>query len=131
MIRVFPDGVATQRDTTVYVVDNRPSDYRHLVQANQDSRQSFAFLSDARSALRVNPSSNRAVWIINLDLPDMSGTDLYSMLRLRFPASPVFLVGDEYRAEQERAARMSGASLYFCKPIQQEWLDETRAKASA
>jgi DNA-binding NarL/FixJ family response regulator len=118
-------------DTTVYVVDSQPSDYRHLVQNNDDSQQTFAFLSDARSALRVNPSSSNAVWIINLDLPDMSGLDLFSMLRSRFPTSPVYIVGDDYHPEQERAARMSGASLYFCKPIQQEWLDQTRATAVA
>ena len=118
-------------DTTVYVVDSKPADYRHLVQDNDDPSQTFAFLSDARSALRVNPSSSNAVWIINLDLPDMSGLDLYSMLRSRFPTSPVFIVGDDYHPEDERAARMSGASLYFCKPLQKRWIDETQAKALA
>ncbi len=119
------------RDTKVYVVDRSPSDYRHLVDSAQDDEQTFAFFSDGRSALRVNPSSSHAVWIINLDLPDMSGLDLYQMLRSRFPASPVFVVNDQYRPDDERAARMSGATLYFCKPIQQEWLDQTRAKAIA
>ena len=119
------------RDTTVYVVDSNPSDYRHLVQDNDDPNTTFAFLSDARSALRVNPSNSNAVWIINLDLPDMSGVDLLSMLRTRFPTSPVYLVGDDYHPEQERAARMSGASLYFCKPLQPEWLEHTYAEAVA
>ena len=115
----------------VYVVDSNPADYQHLVQDAQDNDRTFAFFGDARSALRVNPSTSRATWIINVDLPDMSGVDLYKMLRSRFPQSPVFLVGDEYHAEEERSARMSGATLYFCKPVQQEWLAETSALASA
>lgn len=120
-----------RRDTTVYVVDSKPSDYRHLVRDNDDGQRTFAFLNDARSALRVNPTSSDAVWIINLDLPDMSGLDLYSMLRSRFPTSPVYIVGNDYHPDEERAARMSGASLYFCKPIQPEWLEQTRVQAIA
>ena len=118
-------------DTTVYVVDRNPADYGHLVKNNAGTNQTLTFLRDARSALRVNPTTSEPVWIINLDLPDMSGLDLYSMLRSRFPTSPVFLIGDSYDPQEERAARMTGASLYFCKPLQQEWIDETRAQAVA
>ena len=60
--------------------------------------------------------------LLDLNLPDMSGTDLQELLRARGSKVPVMLVGDQYRVEDEIDARSSGATMYFAKPLQREWL---------
>jgi DNA-binding response OmpR family regulator len=90
-----------------------------------DDNVRMEVFNNARAALRQDPSCPPELWVVNMSLPDMSGTDLLAMLRWRYPGVPIVLVSDDYRAEDEVSARCSGAELYLCKPLQRSWLTST------
>lgn len=108
--------------TTVFVVDPTPEDYAELTSGKFTSQTRFEFISSGRDALRHNARAKPDAWIINLRLPDMSGVDLSEMLRSRTPEVPCYLVGDDYKPEDELNARQCGATMYFCKPVRREWV---------
>jgi len=106
----------------IFVVDSDTDGYADVVgDAVYDSVQ-FRFFGNAREALNSQPTEEPEMWVVNMNLPDMSGTDLQELLRARGSNVPVLLVGDEYRMEDEINARSSGATMYFAKPLQREWL---------
>ena len=111
-----------KQHTKIYVVDPQPNDYSDVVDAATCDPVRFTFFGSGRDALRHNPDDSPEIWVVNMDLPDMSGTDLYSMLRTRGSTVPVMLIGDNYSVEDEINARTSGATLYFAKPLLGEWL---------
>ena len=114
----------------IFVVDSEPSDYSNVVgEAVYDAVQ-FRFFGNAREALSSQPSEEPGMWVVNMNLPDMSGTDLQELLRARGSSAPVLLVGDEYRMEDEISARSSGATMYFAKPLQREWLTASNHHAA-
>ena len=102
----------------VYVVDADIDGYETL--ATYPSHQDVVFFRSGREALRTNPEDGPAMWVINVDLPDMSGADLQSMLQSRGNQSPLALVSNEYSVEDEIAARVAGAEMYFAKPLASE-----------
>jgi len=104
----------------VYIVDAFPSDYDDLVCEFGDV--DLVFFHTGREALRSNPEIAPTMWVVNTQLPDMSGTDLQAMLRTRGCSSPIALISDEYRIEDELDARSAGAALYFVKPLLGETL---------
>ena len=106
----------------IFVVDAQPKDYSGVVgDAVYDSVQ-FKFFGNGRDALSSQLAEEPEMWVVNMNLPDMSGTDLQELLRARGSKVPVMLVGDQYRVEDEIDARSSGATMYFAKPLQREWL---------
>ena len=109
-------------NSTICVVDTQPDDYSALVQNAPKEKAEVRFLNCGRAALRLKAGSPPELWIINMRLPDMSGLDLYGMIRSRYPGVPVYLVADNYQAEDEINARSCGATMYFCKPLQSDWL---------
>ncbi len=111
----------------VFVVDSHPDDYQGICQRATDDGLNLQLFNSGRDALRKDPAQAPELWVVNMRLPDMSGTDLLSMLRWRYPGVPVVLVSDSYRAEDEISARCSGAELYLSKPLQSEWLASTAA----
>lgn len=113
---------ATKPVSRVVVVDSHPNDYTSITHSKEFGRVRFEFFSSARAALRDDSNLHPELCVINMNLPDMSGLDLYDMLSERWPGVPVYLVGDDYRPEDEVRARSSGATFYFCKPLQREWL---------
>ena len=106
----------------VFVVDPNLDDYHHLVEAFAGNGVGVTVFGSGRAALRHDPQSPPELWVVNMNLPDIEGADLLSMLRSRFPGVPVYLVSDEYRAEEEVHARCSGAEMYLCKPLEGSWL---------
>ena len=111
----------------VMVVDPNPNDYSSLAHGTPFADVEFQFHRDGRSVLRDDMSTRPELCVINMNLPDMSGLDLYEMLSQRWPNVTVFLVGDDYRPEDEVLARSSGATFYFCKPLPSEWLEAAAA----
>ncbi len=111
-----------KNDMHVFVVDKNVGDYLSLTDAFCHDGVGVEVFSTARAALRHDPSNPPDLWVVNMNLPDISGPDLLSMLRSRYPGVPVYLVSDEYRVEEEICARCSGAEMYFCKPLQESWL---------
>ena len=104
----------------VFVVDACQSGYESLVE--NDRSLNVVFFANAGDALQALKQNAPVMWIVNVRLPDMSGADLQSILRSRGCQSPIALVGDEYQAEDEIAARCAGADMYFAKPLQQNIL---------
>ena len=111
----------------IVVVDAHPNDYDTIAHSPEFNHCEFQFHRDGRSALRDDDREYPELCVINMNLPDMSGLDLYEMVNERWPGVPVYMVGDDYRPEDEVQARISGATFYFCKPLQCEWLAATAA----
>ena len=116
-------------DTTdrskVFVVDANTTDYESLIRVSAERNTEVVFFHSGKDALRCTPDRGPAVWIVNMDLPDMRGTDLQSLLRSRGNRSPLALVGDEYRPEDELTARCAGAEMYFAKSMVHEAVTAT------
>ena len=123
--------IAIAKSKTICVVDSQRDDYASLVRAAPQENAKIAFFDNARAALRAGGRAEVDVWVVNMDLPDMSGLDLQEMLRSRHPGVPVYLVGETYAPEDEIRARSSGAAMFFWKPVQSEWLLGTMPAAAA
>ncbi len=109
---------------TVAIVDPRQADYAALLEEAAETRQArLMFLSTGSEALRLARTESVDLWIVNVDLPDMSGLDLCTILHGHASRSPIYMVTDHYRSSDERAARINGASVFTFKPIQLAWLD--------
>jgi len=106
----------------IFVVDAQPTDYSGMVGDAVYESVQFKFFGNGREALSSQTTDEPELWVVNMKLPDMSGTDLQEFLRARGSRVPVMLVGDEYRVEDEIDARSSGATMYFAKPLQREWV---------
>jgi DNA-binding response OmpR family regulator len=106
----------------VVIVDAQPNDFASLTRCDPLADTEFDFLRTGRDALRYDAVRAPELWVINMHLPDMSGLDLYEMLEQQWPDTPVYMVGDDYRPEDEIEARISGATFYFCKPLEADWL---------
>jgi DNA-binding response OmpR family regulator len=104
------------------VVDAISNDYDQLIHdLGGDCLHSTRFVT-GEQALRAGTACASTVWIVNLRLPDMSGISFLRLLRRRTLRGHVFLVSDEYSAEDERVARSAGATGYLCKPVRAIWL---------
>jgi len=119
------------QSSTICVVDAQPDDYDGITRSVLSEDSQLQFVRSGRAALRVSPKVDPDLWIINMDLPDMSGLDLYPMIRSRFPGVPIYLVADQHSIDKEISARSSGATMYFSKPLQSEWLLYRGARAVA
>ena len=114
--------VCPARSATVAVVDPRAADYGVLLDAPVGTLRP-QFLCCGREALRLCQTEQVDLWVIHLVLPDMSGLDLCATLKARLSRPVIYIVSDEYRPEDERAARARGASLFGCKPVQAWWFE--------
>jgi len=115
-----------RRTVHVAVVDPKPTDYAALLDAFPEGGVGFHFLPCGRDALRMAQALGADMWVINVGLPDISGLDLCAMVNDRWPQSVVYVIADEFRAADERAARACGASFFTCKPVQAECFEPDR-----
>jgi DNA-binding NarL/FixJ family response regulator len=97
----------------IIVADSRPRDYRNLVQLTGDNRWHLHFFTTGYAAIRFGSAAD--LWIVNTQLPDMSGFDLFELLGERAARAPTFIVSDQYSADEERRACGCGAALYLSK----------------
>jgi DNA-binding NarL/FixJ family response regulator len=81
-------------------------------------------VANARDALRRARQTLPDVVLIDLRLPDMSGTDLCRELRVRFPSTAVIIFTAYLSEETVRAAIQAGAGAYVTKAA---GLDELRS----
>lgn len=114
------------RDTMVAVVDPRPADYAALLDVAARRKMRVEFLLRGRDALQLARTVGADLWVIHVALPDMSGFDLCTMLRTHAHRPVIYMVTDEYRVEDERAAWVHGASLFGCKPVPESWFEPSR-----
>ena len=104
------------------VVDPCHTDYAHLLDSAVAGGVSLRLLSTGRAALRAARELNPDLWIINTQLPDMEGTELFEMLDDWLAHVPVVLVADEYCMKTEIQVRRVGAPVFACKPLDPSWL---------
>lgn len=113
---------------SINVVDANRDEYHALAIAlrlEEAGIRLFATGTDALRAIGVCPST---LWIVNIRLPDMSGVDFLELITHRLRRCRVILVGDDYSAEDELAARSAGATAYVCKPVSAAWLAVCRTR---
>jgi len=103
----------------VYVVDVDRSGYAFA----DDPRSGVTtrFFDGAAAALRCRADTPPALWLINQELPEMSGTDLLELLGRR-SRCPVGIVTRDYDPQAEIAARTAGATFYLAKPVSDMFL---------
>ncbi len=123
-------GIIDSADIVV-VVDANRSQYVHLLDAsNRNGKQSWHLFGTGRAVLRVMAPQSllrvapfdpvqppKSLWLINTELPDMSGFDLVQMLRPNLAGATSVLIGSQYILEEEIAARRCGATMYLCQPL--------------
>jgi DNA-binding response OmpR family regulator len=107
----------------VVIADKKLDDYGPLVIELSERGVRVGLFSTGEDALRAANSNAATLWVVNVKLSDMTGVALLKLVRRRLPRSTVFLVGDEYSAEDELAARAAGATAYVCKPPSAAWLE--------
>ena len=115
----------------VVVADKKLDDYGRLVVELSERGVRVGLFSTGEEALRAAKGNAATRWVVNMKLPDMTGVALLKLVRRRLPRSTVFLVGDEYLADDELAARAAGATAYVCKPPSAAWLEVYQPQHSA
>ena len=117
----------TARTLTVCVVDANGGDYDGWREQAARGGMRLEIFSTAEDALRSARKRPVDLWVVNANLPGLSGFELCSMLKTQCSTTPVYLVTDEYSADQERRAWAARATLFACKPGHREligqWLD--------
>ena len=117
------------RAASVCVVDARPDDYAGLLEAEQSSLARLEFLPHGRDALLRARTERVDLWIVNVELPDMSGFDLCAMLKTHSLGATVYMVTDNYHPRDERTAWARGATLFGVKPVHTSWLERLDGKS--
>jgi DNA-binding response OmpR family regulator len=112
----------------VVVVDPRFEDYLPFSSARE--RPFVCFVPSGRAALRIARGFPDSVWIINAQLPDFSGLDLFEMVKSHLNGPPVFVVTEAFDPRDEVRALCLGAAGYHVKPVQAEWLASCRPRIS-
>jgi len=137
----------------IVIVDPSCDRYGDFVQAAQAGDVGLHFCCDGRSAVRMARRFRADVWLVSSEVQDMSGFDLLEMLsphvvqgnvdpmlagsrislgRIGEAArSAVFIVGDEYRLEEEQRALASGIAGYLVRPVTLDVIRATRSPADS
>ncbi len=120
-----------KQNVTVGVVDGDSDYHAGLLPMSIRSRTPFRFYQTAREVLRRSVTEKNSFWLISVDLPDMTGFDLFEMLRDGLQRAPVCLVGRRYRPEDELRTYRAGAAMYACKPVERAWLWQSLCRLHA
>jgi response regulator RpfG family c-di-GMP phosphodiesterase len=107
---------------TITVVDQRFEDYADLQNDMREAAIRWKFVSTGHDALHLARIQPVDLWLINIQLPDMSGLDLCSMLKNQLDCV-IYLVTDCYNEKFEREARIRGAAMFETKPVQAKWIN--------
>jgi len=106
----------------IVIVDPKVDDYSCLVDLADSGVIRWTMTSTGASSLRLVESHLDALWLIGVQLPDMSGLDLLEMLQSMAPRLTMFVVDGEYSSERECRALQLSAARYLCKPVHPEWI---------
>ena len=132
----------------IVIVDPVCDRFPDFVQSARNGDVGLHFCSDGRSAVRMARRFRADVWLVSVDLADMSGFDLLEMLsphvvhgdvdpmlsgsrisldRLGEAAhSAIFMVGDEYRLDDEQRSLVAGVAGYLVRPVTLDVIRATR-----
>jgi len=137
----------------IVVVSSRCDRFDDVVKAAASGEFGLHFCVDGRSALRMARRFRADVWLVSLDLPDMSGLDLLEMLVPIVAAgsvdpllggigaslsrldeglrSGVFAVADRVSMDDEQRALRAGAAGYLAGPVSLAVLRQARLRRKA
>ena len=108
----------------ICVVDPQAGDYEGWGAMAEANGARFQIVASAAEALRFARINSVDLWVVNVELPGISGCELCEMLKARAPLAPVYLIADAYTVETERAAWQSRASMFGCKGAHAAWLEQ-------
>lgn len=114
---------------SICVVDPQADDYRGWDAAALAGGIRLQIVPSAEAALRIANAEAVDLWVVNIQLPGLSGHELCGLLKSHSTAS-VYLVADEYSVEAEREAFRQRATLFGTKPAHREWLNQWRQNTS-
>lgn len=120
----------SNRTATLCVVDPHRNEYQRWAAAQADGVQ-VEIVGTAEEALRVARSQQVDLWVVNTQLPGISGSELCTMLKARSKNATVCLVADEYSPAAERSALAARATWFICKPAHLAGIDHWLAERSA
>jgi len=134
----------------IVIVDSSFEHYNDFVAAAQQGLIGLHLCVDGRSAVRLARRFRSNVWLVAMELEDMTGFDLLEMLtphilqsavdplrsgvrvslddRSIVTHSGVFMIADNYSMPDEQRALASGVAGYLVRPVT---LDVIRAAKSA
>jgi CheY-like chemotaxis protein len=113
----------TDKSEVIVVVDPQPDDYTVVTPWAEENNIQCHFVVSGLMALRVARDRKPALWMVNVELPDMTGFDLLEMISDILGDPFVVLVANQYRSEDELRSAEAGATLYISKPLERSWLD--------
>lgn len=108
-------SAALETQSHIVVADHSPHDYRDLAALASRHSWHVHLITSGQATLRLAHSTRADLWMVNVQLPDMSGFDLFDMLHNHFMAGRIFLIDDQYDPDRERHACGCGAALYLSK----------------
>ncbi len=108
------------------IVDANLHDHETLVRDLSGHSIDLVGMTTGRAALAGLRKTAMDVCLIHVQLPDMSGFDLYEMLADVQPMARRLLITDRYSQAEERRALELGAVMYLCKPLQPSWLEQVQ-----
>ncbi len=108
---------------TILIVDVQGEANGHLFTKGSIPEAGLCFAHDANEAIRLARSRPFAHFIVNSELPDFNGLELFQLLKEMLPATPGTIFSDHYSREVEVAARNCGVASYLCKPLSREMLE--------
>jgi DNA-binding response OmpR family regulator len=104
-----------QPHSHVVVVDSQPSGYHTLVALAEAQLWHTHFLTSGSAAIQIARRLRGDLWMIHVSLPDMSGFDLYEIVREQLAEATTFMISNQYSADDEGRSCGIGADLYLCK----------------
>jgi two-component system response regulator MprA len=107
----------------VCLVDPKPGEQRQWEALAQANGLHIEVVESAEMALRQAHRQRIDLWVVNTQLPGLSGCELCGMLRAQGNRAPIHLVADTYSAEEERAAYAARATSFRCIPLEQSVVD--------
>jgi DNA-binding response OmpR family regulator len=108
------------------VVDPCEADYAAVVVAGESSGIRCTFLQTGEQAVRRHADAGVRAWMINVQLSDMTGLELYQRLQPRLEKIPVIIVDDHYDAVHELSVLAVGHPYYAWKPLDGSWVGKLR-----
>src|SRR5579872_4656062 len=114
---------------TLIVVDDEESvrySFRRVFQAGDVQVQTAATATEALAAITAQAPD---VIVLDLQLPDMPGLDLYREIHPRLPKCPVIFITAHGTTETAIEAMKGGAFDYLVKPVDLDRLSQVLARA--
>ena len=100
---------------TICVVDPQAEDYLGWDATAEANGARFQIVASAAEALRFARTNRVDLWVVNAELPCLSGYELCGMLKSQLASATVLLVADEYSEAAERRAWSQRATMFCCR----------------